>query len=64
MGQKTNPTGIRLGITTESASKWYAGSDYADKLHADLRVREYIARELEGAQVSRVEIERPAKLQK
>jgi small subunit ribosomal protein S3 len=64
MGQKTNPTGIRLGITTESASKWYAGSDYADKLHADLRVREYIERKLKDAQVSRVDIERPAKTAK
>jgi len=61
MGQKTNPIGIRLGITTDSASKWYAGSDYADKLHADLRVRSLIAERLKDAQISKVEIERPAK---
>ena len=40
MGQKVHPTGIRLGITKDWTSKWYAESkNYADYLHADLKVR-------------------------
>ena len=61
MGQKVHPTGIRLGIVKKHTSTWYAGSDeYADKLYTDLKVREYIQKELANASVSRVEIERPA----
>ena len=61
MGQKVHPTGIRLGIVKKHTSTWYAGSDeYADKLYTDLKVREYIQKELASASVSRVEIERPA----
>jgi small subunit ribosomal protein S3 len=61
MGQKVHPTGIRLGIVKKHTSTWYAGSDeYADKLYTDLKVREYIVKQLASASVSRVEIERPA----
>ncbi|XOV85905.1 MAG: 30S ribosomal protein S3 [Pseudomonadota bacterium] len=61
MGQKVNPTGIRLGITTEHNSVWYAdGAAYADKLHSDLKVREYLRTRLAQASVSRIEIERLA----
>ncbi|MGH1487259.1 MAG: 30S ribosomal protein S3 [Cellvibrionaceae bacterium] len=61
MGQKVHPTGIRLGIVKKHTSTWYAGSDqYSDKLHADLKVREYIQKLLANASVSRVDIERPA----
>lgn len=61
MGQKVNPTGIRLGIVKKHASVWYAGSDeYADKLYTDLKVREFIRKKLAHASVSRIEIERPA----
>ena len=61
MGQKVHPTGIRLGIVKKHTSTWYAGSDsYADKLHADLKVREFIEGRLANASVSRVDIERPA----
>ena len=61
MGQKVHPTGIRLGIVKKHTSTWYAGSDlYADKLYTDLKVREYIEKELSHASVSRIEIERPA----
>lgn len=61
MGQKVHPTGIRLGIVKKHKSTWYAGSDqYSDKLHADLKVREYIEKTLSNASVSRVDIERPA----
>ena len=61
MGQKVHPTGIRLGIVTKHTSVWYAdGEDYANKLNADLQVREYIKKTLAHASVSRVDIERPA----
>jgi small subunit ribosomal protein S3 len=61
MGQKVNPTGIRLGITEDYQSNWYAERDYADKLHADIKVRQYLQKALADAQVSRVQIDRPAK---
>ncbi len=61
MGQKVHPTGIRLGITKQHQSVWYAEKqDYADKLFTDLQVREYLAQKLGHASLSRVEIERPA----
>ncbi|MFI2813039.1 MULTISPECIES: 30S ribosomal protein S3 [Microbulbifer] len=61
MGQKVNPTGIRLGIVKKHTSVWYAGSDeYADKLYTDLSVRDFIRKKLAHASVSRIEIERPA----
>ena len=61
MGQKVHPTGIRLGIVKKHESIWYAERrDYADKLHVDIQVREYIKKRLANASVSRVEIERPA----
>lgn len=61
MGQKVHPTGIRLGIVKSHTSIWYAGKkDYADKLIADLEVRDFIQKKLAHASVSRVEIERPA----
>ncbi|MGD8177365.1 30S ribosomal protein S3 [Marinimicrobium sp. ARAG 43.8] len=61
MGQKVNPTGIRLGIVKKHTSVWYAGSDqYADKLNNDLAVRSFIQDKLSSASVSRVDIERPA----
>ena len=65
MGQKVHPTGIRLGITKKHTSTWYAeGRDYADNLLVDLRVREFVKKELAAASVSRVEIERPAQTAK
>jgi small subunit ribosomal protein S3 len=61
MGQKVHPTGIRLGIIKDWTSTWYADSkDYADFLHADIKVRDYIRKKLANASVSRVQIERPA----
>ncbi len=61
MGQKVHPTGIRLGITKQHNSVWYAdGKDYADRLISDLEVRDYVERELKNASVSKVVIERPA----
>ncbi len=59
MGQKVNPIGFRLALSKDWRSKWYAtGSDYADKLHQDLKVRKYIKARLQFAALSRVTIER------
>lgn len=62
MGQKVHPTGIRLGITTDWSSKWYADTKtYPELVFADHKVREYIKKKLKDASVSRIQIERPAK---
>ena len=61
MGQKVNPIGMRLGINRTWESRWYANREYADLLHEDLRVREYLFKNLKQAGLSRVVIERPAK---
>lgn len=62
MGQKVNPTGIRLGISQDWRSKWYAeGKEYALFLHKDLEVRAFLEKKLAAASVSRIQIERPAK---
>jgi small subunit ribosomal protein S3 len=61
MGQKVNPTGIRLGIVKKHTSVWYAsGKDYADHLLQDMEIRDMVKKKLAAASVSRVEIERPA----
>lgn len=61
MGQKVHPTGFRLGVVKDHTSIWYAaGPAYADKLHNDLMVREYLQKRLSNASVSRIEIQRPA----
>ena len=62
MGQKVHPTGIRLGITKDWTSKWFAESkDFGNFLHTDLKVREYLQKRLASASVSRIQIERPAR---
>ncbi|WP_202081245.1 30S ribosomal protein S3 [Caldalkalibacillus salinus] len=60
MGQKINPKGLRVGVIRDWESKWYAGKDYSELLHEDLRIREYIEKRLVDAAVSTVEIERAA----
>jgi small subunit ribosomal protein S3 len=62
MGQKVHPTGIRLGITKDWTSKWFANSkDYKGFLFTDLKVREFLRNKLAQASVSRIQIERPAR---
>ena len=62
MGQKVNPVGIRLGITRDWSSKWYAGSKtFPSNIYADYRVREFLQRKLADASVSHVYIERAAR---
>ncbi len=61
MGQKVNPTGMRLGIVADHRSVWYAERGmYSDYLLNDLEVRDYLRKRLAQASVSRIEIERPA----
>ncbi len=60
MGQKVNPRGLRLGIIEGWDSKWFAGHGYADLLHEDLRLRDFIKQRLYHAGISRIEIERMA----
>ncbi len=58
MGQKVNPIGIRLGITREWSSKWYAGKkQFPLHVHTDFRVREFLGKKLVEASVSRITIE-------
>ena len=62
MGQKVHPIGIRLGISKDWNSTWYAErGEYADMLNTDIAVREFLHKRLEQAAVSRIQIERPAK---
>ena len=61
MGQKVNPIGLRLGVNRTWDSRWFADTGYADLLHQDLRLREYLHKRLAQAGVSRIVIERPHK---
>ncbi|MDP6572780.1 MAG: 30S ribosomal protein S3 [Rhodospirillales bacterium] len=61
MGQKVNPIGFRLGINRTWDSRWYAEDGYAELLHEDLKIREFLRTRLAQAGVSRIVIERPAK---
>jgi len=59
MGQKVNPYGFRLGVTTDWKSRWIADKqEYRDNLIEDWKIRDYLRRQLERAAVSRVEVER------
>jgi small subunit ribosomal protein S3 len=62
MGHKVHPTGIRLGISKDWTSKWFANKgEYAGYLLADLKVRELLKKKLAQAGISKILIERPAK---
>lgn len=62
MGQKVNPNGIRLGITKQFSSTWYANkADFANNLYRDFKVREFLTKALKDASVSKIVIDRPAK---
>ena len=62
MGQKIHPTGFRLSVTRNWASRWFANNrNFSKMLAEDLDVREYLKAKLKNAAVSRITIERPAK---
>ncbi len=61
MGQKIHPHGLRVGVVKDWDAKWYANKDeYADLLHEDLEIREYIEDKMHDAGISRIVIERAA----
>ena len=63
MGHKSNPIGLRLQINRTWDSRWFAeGADYGRLLLEDLKIRQYIMKTLPQAAISKVVIERPAKL--
>ena len=58
MGQKVNPYGFRLGITTDWKSRWFNDREYQQLVIEDWKIRDYLMTQLERAAVSRVEVER------
>ena len=62
MGQKTNPIGFRLGINKSWESKWFSEKDYSKLLQEDIILRKFILKKLSSAGISKIMIERPAKL--
>ena len=62
MGQKVNPIGIRLGITRDWTSRWYANTrNFPAYILQDWQVREFLKKKLAEASVSRIHIERAAR---
>ncbi len=61
MGQKTSPTGLRLGINKTWLSNWYAKDKFADYLYEDFVIRSYLKKRLEHGGISSIKIERTAK---
>ena len=64
MGQKTNPIGFRLGVIKSWESRWFSEKDYAKLLQEDITIRKFLIKKLSSAGISKVVIERPAKLAK
>ena len=58
MGQKINPHGFRLGISTDWKSRWYADKQYAEYVKEDVAIRRLLAKGMERAGIAKVEIER------
>ena len=62
MGQKVNPNGLRLGINKDWEAKWYSNkADFSKYLAKDVKIREYLEKNLTNAGIAKVEIERNAK---
>ena len=64
MGQKTNPIGFRLGVIKSWESRWFSEKDYSKLLQEDITIRKFLIKKLSSAGISKVVIERPAKLAK
>ncbi|GAC1384381.1 MAG: 30S ribosomal protein S3 [Herpetosiphon sp.] len=60
MGRKVNPIGFRLGYIKDWQSKWFAEKNYTEQLHEDIGIRAMVHKDLAGAAVARIEIERSA----
>jgi len=60
VGQKVHPKGFRLNVIEDWESRWFAGRDYADLLHEDMKIRRFLKARLYHAGVSKIEIERAA----
>ncbi len=60
MGQKVHPIGFRLGITKDWDSRWFAGKNYSEFVHEDLKLRTFLKKRLFHAGISKIEIERTA----
>jgi len=60
LGQKVHPIGFRLGVIRTWESKWYADGDYAQFVHEDLKLRNYLKKRLYHAGIAKIEIERAA----
>ncbi len=58
MGQKVNPNGFRLGITTDFKSRWFADKQYAEYVKEDVAIRRLMSKGMERAGIAKVEIER------
>ena len=61
MGQKTHPTGFRLGINKPWSSNWFGGKNYSRYVSEDMMLRRYVNQRLPNAGISRVDIERTSK---
>ncbi len=62
MGQKTNPIGLRLGIIKSWESRWFSEKNYSELLQEDINLRKFLTKKLSSAGISKIVIERPAKL--
>ena len=62
MGQKTNPIGLRLGIIKSWESRWFSEKNYSELLQEDISLRRFLMKRLSSAGISKIVIERPAKL--
>lgn len=58
MGQKVNPQGLRIGITTNWKSRWFSKKEYAKQLREDIEIRRMVEKRLRSAAIGSVEIER------
>ncbi len=58
MGQKVSPVGLRLGINRDFEAKWYADKEFGAFLIEDIKIREYLTKQLKDAALSKVDIER------
>ena len=61
MGQKVNPIGLRIGVNKSWDSIWFDEKNYANKLHEDIIIRNYINNKLDRASISNITIERTPK---